>query len=489
MCKNNEQMRLFEILDSTRNKYLLSQEEEKVIYRKMNEELEQATQRIRLSYQEKINTSKNNCQSLKKELANYKKLLEKYSTFDSKMIGNIIAQLVSIIEGEEYSYQEATHKTYKYESTVFGSESFRTNKKLLMIVKGNEKYASYYDYNEQNNVVYKLVKSGQAIVLSESEFDYDKKIVLYTCNEGSVESLIDFNKLSYVKEFVNLVIQYRYEKHLENISEKELLNIVSQFILSKKELIEENYKKRAIEKQEQLIQKFIKVQENMSEEKELQEFEALLKNGVPTRYANNLIDRLQKLANYSADFNTTMIQIEIFYEGEKNTATITCNEPLTSSENIFVSKINIESSINYFDDSDPDPHFHGDCNINLVDDGLIGIVDISNINKDLIDSINAFLPYGLYKVDIMDKYLRILYLPNKGEYRHKPINIYSWIMEELLDTNKKEVGPSEKNTSYKTEWNIIEESDRMLSHLKEIELVSNFNQKQLKLYKQRKNNN
>ena len=69
----------------------------------------------------------------------------------NRMIGNIIAQLVSIFEGEVYSFQKATHETYKYESTPYGSESFRTTKKMLMIVQGNNKYSSYYDYNENKN--------------------------------------------------------------------------------------------------------------------------------------------------------------------------------------------------------------------------------------------------------------------------------------------------------------------------------------------------
>ena len=67
----------------------------KDIYEKMNEELAESTRKIKLSYQKRINISQNNCLALERELENYKKLLEVYSTFDSKMIGHIIEKLVS----------------------------------------------------------------------------------------------------------------------------------------------------------------------------------------------------------------------------------------------------------------------------------------------------------------------------------------------------------------------------------------------------------
>lgn len=487
MDEKNEQNDIFESLILARDKYLSSQEAEKAIYEKMNKELIEAERKIRLSYQERISLSKKKCSTLRNDLENYKKLLETYSTFNAEMIGNVIEKLVSLVEGEGYSYQEATHETYGYESTVFGSESFRTNKKILMIVKGNHKHEHYYDYDEKENKIYELVKSGQAFVLAENEFVYDKHITFYNANEGLVKSLIDFNRFSYVKTFINLVVQYRFERHLDEISEKELLSIMNEFILSEKEMIEDNYKKRAMEKQEQLRQQLIQEQLRHDEEMKLIEFESILKNGVPGRHSNNLIDRLREIANNNANFNIAMGQFEILYEGEKYPARITCSEPLVSSENILISKINIESSIkDYFDDSDPDPHFHGECDIDLVDDGLIGIVDISSLRQDLDNIINSPLP-EVYKVDrINDEYLRILYLPNRGKYSHKPINVYRWIIEGILD--KKDKDSTENATSFKTEWNSIEESGRMLTYLKEIELLSNLDEKQLKLYKQRKNN-
>lgn len=487
MANQNNQIDLFKTLSSIYDKYLSSQDEEQILYKKMNEDITESERKIKHCYQKEIDLAKKNCTVLKQELENYRKLVEKYSTFDSKLIGSIIEKLITLFEGEEYSYQETNHETYEYEKTVFGSESFKVNKKILMIVKGSQKQEYYYDYNEYDNEVKRLVKNGQAFILAESKYNYSENITFYTTYEGNLNSLIDFNKFSYVKDFIDLVVEYRLKNNLDKVFKKELLSLMGEFILNKKEIIEDNYKKRALEKQEQLNQQLINEQLKRNEEIERAEFEELLQNGVPSRHNDTLYDRLRGVAIDSDDFNNAMNQFEISYEGKKHIARITYEEPIISSENIFISRINIESSIkDYFDDSEPDPHFHGFCDIDLIDDGLIGIVDISSLKQDLDSIINVSSQHRfLYKVDkISDQYLRVLYLPNNGKYVHKPINIHEWILGIGLDKNDdKQNG---KNSSYKIEWNCSEETEKMLTYLKEIELLSNLNEKQLKLYKQRR---
>lgn len=487
MANQNNQIDLFKSLSSTYDEYLSSQDEEQKLYKKMNHEIAESARKIKLSYQEKIDLSKKNCTALKQELENHRNLLEKYSTFDSELIGSVIEKLITLFEGEEYSCQEANHETYEYKSTVFGSESFKVNKKILMIVKGSQKQEYYHDYNEQDNEINRLMSNEQAFILAESKYNYSKNITFYTVYEGKLKSLIDFNKFSYVKDFIDLVVEYRFKNNLDKVSEKELLSLMSELVLNKKEIIEDNYKKRALEKQEQLEQQLIKEQLRRNEEIGRAEFENSLQNGVSSRHNDTLIDRLREAINDSNDFSNAMSQFEISYEGDKHIARIAYDEPNISFENIFISKINIESSIkDYFDDSDPDPHFHGFCDIDLVDDGLIGIVDISSLKQDLDSITNVSGQYrSLYKVDkISDKYLRVLYLPNNGKYNHKPIDIYSWAVGIVLDKNN--VKQDKNNTSYKIKWNCSEETEKMLNYLKEIELLSNLDEKQLKLYKQRK---
>ncbi len=282
MLKKNRETDLFDTIILTRDNYLSAQNEEQHIYEKMKKELEESARKIKLSYQERINISQNNCSDLKRKLEDYKKLLESYSTFDSKMIGHIIEKLVSLVEGEEYSYQEADHETYEREATVFGSELFRVSKKKLMIVKSNKKQGYYHDYDEQHNEVVKLIQNKEAILLVDGEY-HQEKITFYNANKGEITSLVDFKGFSYVKDFLDLVIQFRFENSLDKISEKELLNLMSKFISSQKEMIEANYQKRALEKQKLLRQQLINEQLKLSEYMESQEPEKELPSNLNKR--------------------------------------------------------------------------------------------------------------------------------------------------------------------------------------------------------------
>lgn len=488
MVEKKTQMDLFQTVSSMSSEYSASQEKVKDIYEKMKEELAKSESLIKQRYQEKINLAENSTKSLESELGHYTKLLESYSTFEAEMIGEIIEKLVTLIEGEDYSYQKAIHETYDRIPTVYGGECFKAIKRILMIAKGTQNQKSYFDNNEQEDEVYKLVKNGHGFVLAKNPNAYNKTIAFYVSTGKGVKCLIDFNKFSYVKDFIDLVIQYRFENHLDEISEKELLSLMSGFILSSKEIIEDNYRKRALEKQKYLEQEAINEQKRLEEAIEQMELENLLQNGVPKRHNNNLIDRLQEIASNSAKFSEAMNSFEISYEGENQTAKITGGDALVSTENIFISRINFNSFIkDYFDCSDFDPHFHGFCDINLVDDGLVGIVDISNLSSASEDIVHSLSQYG-YRFDkIDDKYLRVLYLPNKAEYRHKSLNVYGWIAGSLFDRTHESMGGNV--TSYRTDWNTSEEAERMLTCLKEIEVLSNLNDKQLKLYKQRENKN
>ena len=60
------------------------------------------------------------------------------------------------------------------------------------------------------------------------------------------------------QDFIDLVVEYRFKNNLNKISEKDLLSLMSEFVLSKKTFIEENYKKENLENQEQVIKQLIK---------------------------------------------------------------------------------------------------------------------------------------------------------------------------------------------------------------------------------------
>lgn len=435
---------------------------------------------------EMIVSEKNDLQQ--SELNVFDKLFVKYSTFNIDLIGKMIEQLITRIEMEDYLYDNSI---YKFKKRVHGAiDSWDEEEQIrLKIIAKKDALIECRDCNEYSykneSRIYKLIQNGEAIVLSEQNFysRENKNVTFYTIYKGQLKCLINFNNFSYVKDFMDLVLKYRFKNNLDEMSEKNLLYLMYEFILKQKKRVEDNYIKRILEKQKQLKQQFMEEQERLKkqvieeqlrrkEEMERVELKNLLQNGVPSRYNNTLIDRL----NEEVNANNTISQFEIFFEGEKYSASINYDEPIISLENIFISKINIESSIkDYYDDSDSDPHLQGFCDINLVDDGLIGIVDISNLKQDLDNITNVSSQYELlYKVDrINEKYLRVLFLPNNGTYSYKSISVYAWILGLVC----------EKTTSYKKEWNCSLETEKMLTYLKEIELLSNLNENQLKLYR------
>ncbi len=478
MSKANEQIDLFETLGSIRNQYLQSQEELKKIDKQMKEELAEAERKIRASYQEKIDSSKDNCTTLRQALENHKKLLENYSTFDSKTIGETIEKLVCLVEGEDYCYQEAIHETHEYETNVWGCDSFRVRKRVSMIVKGSDKQGYYYDYEEQENEIEKLAEKNQAIVLAQTKEHKQEKIRFYTANDGTIKCLVNFHQFSYVKDFLDSVIQYRFRNNLNDVSQKELLVLMNEFILNKREIIEMNYRKRAFEKEEQLRKQLL--QEQQKYQAEMAKIEV---TGIPPEISSTRHNKNREIKLEESLKDNVMNHFKILYEGEEGLAKITCSEePFISSENIFISKIAIESSIkNYFDASDPDPHFHGSMDIDLVDDGLIGIVAISSLQENPVDVMNTLQQDG-YKVErITNQYLRILYLPNQGTYSHKQENMYGWVVEKPADNAND--NPEKNVTSYKVEWDYLKEAEKLWMHLKEVNVLESGTEKQLKLYK------
>ena len=490
---------IFKSLENLRKKFLTKKTKISQLYSERTTEVEKAKETIVSTYQEKIDRIENQTILAKKELNDCDKLLAKYSTFDVSMISKILEQLVSLIEGQEYSFQDSIHKTFKSETTPLGSETFAVTNRVLLIAQGKSKkeYFQSFSRHPHDNVIFNLVDSGKAILLREEEMigHSPKNIAFYEADNGIITCFVNFGKFTYVKEFIDSLIQYKFQNDLEEITEKELLTFMSEFISSHKDLIISKQQLRIKEQQEQLEKELEQKQEEYNRFMEARELENLRQNKVPSRYSNLLIERLNE-ASIDTSFNKALKEFDITYETEEETATIKYDDTITSTENLFIAKINISSSIkNYFDNSDSDRHFHGFVDIDLIDDGLIGIVDVSNSSNISESSLNNYglsCPFAseVCKIDkIGDNYLRVLFLPNKGHYRHQPINYYAQIAQ-LVAKEFNSDNKTENNTpvSYKTQWDVTSEADKMIAYAKEIEILSYLNDKQLKLYKQRTSN-
>ena len=114
---------------------------------------------------------------------------------------------------------------------------------VKMVVKQDQLMDSYDSSYQTESKIDDLVKNGDAIVLSEQDIhnDDNKKITFYTSQDGQVICHVDFGKFDYIKEFIDSIIQYRFQNDIVEFTEKDMLSFMSTFIMEHQDSIVENY--------------------------------------------------------------------------------------------------------------------------------------------------------------------------------------------------------------------------------------------------------
>ena len=153
--------------------------------------------------------------------------IENYSIFDSSVISRVITHLVSIFEGEEYICQYTCHKC-------------GNNFKNIVIIVSESDSKDYY--NER--YLYSLVKNKKAIILGSDEC-YNETIKFYEADSmHRVNSCVSFKNFSYVKEFIDFLIDFKFQKNSVNLSEELIKCLEAEFVKLKLDQIKENYDKK-----------------------------------------------------------------------------------------------------------------------------------------------------------------------------------------------------------------------------------------------------
>ena len=185
-----------------------------------------------------------------KKVKEYINQLQLFSTFDSKTIGNILQELISLFELEEYCYQETTFKTIKHYDPFFNREAEEIDTNIKMIVKKDSQKNKYECYNDLDY----LVNNDQAIILNKKENKVTPKITFYSSNKinTNIEDNVQYGKFNYVKIFMDMVINFRANNNLNEINERELKTLLSDFLIKNKDLIQNNHQLRLEEKQKKI---------------------------------------------------------------------------------------------------------------------------------------------------------------------------------------------------------------------------------------------
>lgn len=202
-------------------------------------ELAQATKQINDKYSKLLENKYKELCELNYRTNDLYKVIEFYSYFDVKEIGDAISSLMSVFEGLRFIYQDTYYLTKQAQRFVFDCDETSVEKHVRIIVAEEYSDESYSDNRTSLNL---LIKNEKAFVLDEDTDIIKKEVPFYylNMNSHSLEQTINFGKFSYVKDFIDILISYKIENKLKNISFDEVVKLETEFIESRLEEIKEN---------------------------------------------------------------------------------------------------------------------------------------------------------------------------------------------------------------------------------------------------------
>lgn len=215
------------------------------------EELRLVTHKIEEKYLEQSKKTLTKVKENNEAYDNFCKLIASYSIFDDIVIGRVLADLISIFEGVPFVYQEADYNSSQVKHFTFDCEEMRAQHRLKIIIAEECKAYSYSDDIKNPKL---LAKNGKALILADEAHGWKSNIKFYYANtyEHSLKQLVNFENFSYVKDFIDYLISYKIENKVTKISHDCLSQLEREFISSRVEQIEKNYRIMEKEKEEQI---------------------------------------------------------------------------------------------------------------------------------------------------------------------------------------------------------------------------------------------
>ncbi len=179
-----------------------------------------------------------------KQILSHEKLIQiicLYSLFENKLIGKIIAELMSIYENEDYEYLEVIDEQQKNFSDKEKKEAKGKTKECLYVVAKLENFKDKRWLNKKEIITWQ--ENHQAIILHETNSPLNT-IPLFT-TKNYLDKIKEFKKFPYVLEFIDFVISKKskinnYIIKTPNYSKIELYNYLNEFLKLKKEKTKQN---------------------------------------------------------------------------------------------------------------------------------------------------------------------------------------------------------------------------------------------------------
>lgn len=159
------------------------------------------------------------------------KTVEEHSYFDIYSLGKVFSNIMTICEKERFVCRE-----------IICHDTNGNSKNMIILIPA--KYVNnknrFYDKNYLNS----LIKYNNAIILCEKErndsFDDDFPIYTYN-NMYGLELNVRFKCFSYLKVFIDYVIEYKIDENLITICDEELEKLKDLFIVYNNDAILKRY--------------------------------------------------------------------------------------------------------------------------------------------------------------------------------------------------------------------------------------------------------
>lgn len=205
----------------------------KAVEENKQEEIKKATKSIEEKYSGKIEKYEKKFNFSVNNIHEYCRLIEEYSTFYRNDIAYILVDLLNVFEGKEHILAQLSYHP------TSGSPA-QVQDILVIIEKNNYDKIKDKKYLEER-YLYHLIKNYK-IVLLDGRFSLcmPETLKFYKFETGTINQNISLKGYAYLKDFIDMVINYRLENKKEDITDEELENLKNQFILSNREKIETN---------------------------------------------------------------------------------------------------------------------------------------------------------------------------------------------------------------------------------------------------------
>ena len=244
-------MDLNERLKNLRENKKIQLSELKYLKDKLENDIKKVTDYLTEKYNEDANFIYNNINIYNNKIENILNDINEYSTFHVSEIKYAILDLIKIFTGENYEVQE-TYYHIKPKSLIETED-------ILIYVKSNLKEVNDYSFIKFHS----LLKHNNALVFKYIDHS-NRYIKFYDVYDKNIKQTIKFGKFTFIKDFIDELIQYKINYNTNEISEEEIDEIKINFIKSRLGEINDNYNKLYLKEKED-------ANNNVNERKEARE--------------------------------------------------------------------------------------------------------------------------------------------------------------------------------------------------------------------------